>query len=711
MLRRTWLPVAGLAFTVVSISFAQTPTAPPVSGANPTPPTAPTQSSSTVQQTQGQPNDTAPLLPQTVTSPGSTTSYPSAPPPTPQPSGAQSNYPPYLQKSTTTSTVPPATPAGPPLLVPAPPTAANPAVAYPGYEPATAQVAKVRRVRPENPDRYHYGSTYIPVDSWIYPEMARLYGMGFADTLFLGLRPWTRQSVLHMIEATEDSVVQSGNEQAMDIVSAMKHELIDESTNGLGNRGPVYGTKDVYDRVLGISGPTLHDSYHLGETIANDYGRPYEPGFNNLLGFHELGEWGRFSLDVRGEYQHAPGGPGYSFALASELSQGIPGTGINGDTIPYSGYNLHQPDIPQGPIPAANPFHLIEATLSYHLLGHEISGGKSDAWLGPAQGGAMAWSNNADNIYSFRINRVEPLHIPLLSRFLGPFRYDFFYGDLKGHTDPNDDWVHSETASFKPTKNLEFSFQRTIVFGGKGHEPVTLHTFLKGFFDPSDTTGAEKFSRSDPGARFGDFSASWRLPYLEKFATLYVDSEAHDDVSPISAPRRAAYRTGVLLSQIPGLRKLDFRVEAATTDPGVARSIGGTFNYFETIQTQAYTNEGQLMGDTIGREAKGGNAWLTYHLSGNEWVQISYLNKKNEKDFIVGLFNPVTNTFGPGGTTQNQFKVDVMKRFAHDTVELHAWVQYERWKAPSYLTGLQNDTATAFQLTFFPKLQTSLPRF
>ncbi len=120
-------------------------------------------------------------------------------------------------------------------------------------------------------------------------------------------------------------------------------------------------------------------------------------------------------------------------------------------------------------------------------------------------GGGLAWSNNAENIYSFRINRVEPLYIPFVSRFLGPVRYDFFYGSLKGHTYPNNDWVHSEMFSFKPTSNFEFGFQRTVIFGGKGHEPVTLHTFLKGFFDISDTTGAEKISRDDPGARYTVF--------------------------------------------------------------------------------------------------------------------------------------------------------------------------------------------------------------
>ena len=32
---------------------------------------------------------------------------------------------------------------------------------------------------------------------WIYPAVMCLYGMGFVDTLFLGMRPWTRLSVAH----------------------------------------------------------------------------------------------------------------------------------------------------------------------------------------------------------------------------------------------------------------------------------------------------------------------------------------------------------------------------------------------------------------------------------------------------------------------------------------------------------------------------------
>ena len=163
---------------------------------------------------------------------------------------------------------------------------------------------------------------------------------------------------------------------------------------------------------------------------------------------------------------------------------------------------------------------------------------------------------------------------------------------------------------------------------------------------------------------------------MRKYVTWFVDSMSHDDITPISAPRRASYRTGLYVSQIPGLNKLDFRVEAVSTDPGVSPAVGGEFAYWETIQKQGYTNNGIIMGDWIGREAKGGQAWLTYHISGNEWVQLEYLNKKTPFNFI------------PGGTTQNQFKASVVKRFGPQT-ELNAWVQYEGWKAPIYKPGLQ----------------------
>ena len=43
-------------------------------------------------------------------------------------------------------------------------------------------------------------SPYIPVDSWVYSAVFRLYGLGYIDTVFLNMRPWTRASLDHMLE-------------------------------------------------------------------------------------------------------------------------------------------------------------------------------------------------------------------------------------------------------------------------------------------------------------------------------------------------------------------------------------------------------------------------------------------------------------------------------------------------------------------------------
>ncbi len=525
------------------------------------------------------------------------------------------------------------------------------------------------------PSKEAKGSTYVPMDSWIYPAVDRLYGLGQVDTAYVGMRPWTRLSIVHMLEAGSAKMRNTANgSDSCGIYHALQQELKPE----IDGDAPLGEMASVYTRFDGISGTPLRDSFHLGQSIVNDYGRPYQEGFNSINGFSARLGLKRFAFYFRSEYQHAPAAAGYSPALAELLSEN--------DLIAFG---PTQATIPQGPISSTNHIRVVEANLSYLILSHEISFGKSDHWLGPAQGGSFAWSNNAENLYAFQIDRVEPLRIPLLSRYTGPFRYQFFVGSLQGHTDPNSPWVHAEKISFKPTADLEFGFERTVIWGGKNHVPITVGSFLRSFFSFQNVSAAEKVSRNDPGARFGSFDFSYRLPYLRRWLTLYTDSLAHDDTSPISAPRRAAIRPGLYLSHFPRLRQLDFRVEAADTDPPTSRSNGGYFVYWEQQQKQGYTNKGFIMGDWIGRESKGGQAWLTYHLSPREQVQFTYRNAKAAKDFIAG------------GTNQNDFGISLLKR-VHNHFEIRGAIQYESWKAPVYKAGKQSDTNAMAQITWYP---------
>jgi hypothetical protein len=113
--------------------------------------------------------------------------------------------------------------------------------------------------------------------------------------------------------------LESGNapDEAVEIDARLRKELAPELTDAAA---PSLRPESIYTRLREIHGTILNDSFHFGQTIVNDYGRPDEPGFNNLTGFSAEAHSGRFSLFVRSEYQHAPAAIGYSPAVAAELT-------------------------------------------------------------------------------------------------------------------------------------------------------------------------------------------------------------------------------------------------------------------------------------------------------------------------------------------------------------------------------------------------------
>ena len=552
------------------------------------------------------------------------------------------------------------------------------------------------------------------------------------------MRPWTRASLSNMLEDTEGNIEDAGEgpvaDEARKLYQALTRELDrDSGATCVGHVG--VRIDSIYTVARAISGAPLHDSFHLGSTIVNDYGRPYENGFNNYSGLSGYVSHGRFVLYARGEFQEAPSATGYSAALGQALSA------VDGTTYAMpNGSPYLQVTLPQGTIASASQGRFLEAYVSMQVLNHVISFGKQDEWLGPGMGGSFAYSNNAGNIYAFHINRMEPLSIPLLSALTGSFRYEFLVGALHGHTlmpnpsytpgsateanviNPGNPWIHLEKISFRPTANLEFGFERTGFFGGKGHSPVTLHTFLKSFASVSSPSAMVKNGRDDPGARFASFDFSYNLPFLRNWVTLYGDGEVHDDVSPIDAPRRASWRPGIYLARVPGAPKLDLRLEVVTTDPPSTTKVitapvpspplaptetnsGGRFMYWEQIERQGYTNEGQIFGDWIGRESKGGQAWISYHLSGDEWIQVALRNQKSAKNFIPGSTAIATNsgvtTLIPGGTTLNDLGVEFEKRIGKN-LAINARFIAEQWNAPIYLPGQQTVTTTSIQMKWYP---------
>ena len=96
--------------------------------------------------------------------------------------------------------------------------------------------------------------------------MFRLYGLGFVDHVFLGMRPWTRSSINRMLEniaaKIEDANPGSETDQAEEIYESLSHELRFDMTGPCLTYQGNSRVESVYTVARGISGTPLHDSFH-----------------------------------------------------------------------------------------------------------------------------------------------------------------------------------------------------------------------------------------------------------------------------------------------------------------------------------------------------------------------------------------------------------------------------------------------------------------
>src|SRR5262249_9525881 len=137
----------------------------------------------------------------------------------------------------------------------------NPEVNYGTFEPAKTRISAERM-----------SSIYIELDSWIYPAVERLAALNIIDSTFAGIRPWARMAVYAMVARAEDP--RPGSEGSI-LLNALRSEFHRESELQQGQQSKMIAIDRVYTRSQYISGPPLNDGFHFGQTIADDFGRPY----------------------------------------------------------------------------------------------------------------------------------------------------------------------------------------------------------------------------------------------------------------------------------------------------------------------------------------------------------------------------------------------------------------------------------------------------
>ena len=533
------------------------------------------------------------------------------------------------------------------------------------------------------------GSPYVPLDSWVYPALDRLIGMGMIDSGFSGVRPWTRSECARLLTEAADRV-DGGPADAQRTYQFLEAEFkdeLDETSAGSQFRGRL---ESLYTRSTEITGQSLSltDGYTFGQTLINDFGRPYARGFNSVAGFSAWTTAGHWVGYVRAEYQQSPSAPALSESARLTIAA----------VDPFPG------PPPATPTPSIHQVQLLDAYVGLNFNNYQITFGQQSLSWGPGNGGSLMLTNNAPPIRMFHINRITPLELPRFLRWLGPMRTEFFFGQLTGQEfmltpsgpvgqygqslNPQP-FIHGQLISFKPTPNFEFAFYRTTILGGPGY-PLTFHSLISSLF----TTGNSLEGSPDkPGNRTSGLDFSYRLPGLRNWLTLYGDGYTDDEFSPIAYVDVSAWHAGLYLSHFPRVSKLDLRAEGVYTDipGGTAANTKGPGSFYQNgTWRSGYTNNGALIGSWVGRGGQGAQAWTNYWFSPRNRLQFYFRHQKVSQWFIPG----------GGSLTDAGVRSDYSLR---SNLSLTVSVQHERWLFPAIQPNEAHNVSASIGILFEPQ--------
>ena len=530
------------------------------------------------------------------------------------------------------------------------------------------------------------GSSYVPLDSWLYPALERLAALGYIKSESLSIRPWTRLECARLLaEATDRAADPEAPAEVQQLYSAVSAEFGYESELKNGERNLNAQFESAYSRFVGISGTPLTDNYHFGQTLLNDYGRPYQEGFNAADGASGYTTAGPLVLYVRGEYQYAPS--------ASAPTQAV---------LDFFNRTDNWPTGPALPVTSISRFRLLDTYVGLNLGNWQFSFGKNTLWWGPSEGGNMMLTNNAAPLNNmFTVDRVSPFRLPWLFRFLGDLRFEGFIGHMTGlqfqttvftgstspvllgqygknlHPQP---FLSGGKLSSKLTPNFEMGISKTTVYGGPGN-PLNITTFLDSSFGKHAPNHGDVLG---DGRTTADIS--YRLPGLRNWATFYAEAISEDEVSPILFMRKSAAQGGLYLAKVPGIAKLDLRLEGGYTNPF---AFCGICIYTNAQYNSGYTNDGRLIGTWIGRAAQGELIRANYWLAPRKKIGLELRHRTLDPGYL------------PQGGSQNDVAVNA-DIFAGQGFRFTGNVQYERWLSPLLATSPQSNVAISFQFSFWP---------
>jgi hypothetical protein len=425
-------------------------------------------------------------------------------------------------------------------------------------------------------------SSNIPLNSYIYTDLAKLEGLGYLKDMPNGTKPYTRMRVAQWLRAIREQVMVD-DRRLPGYIHALLSRLETEFSPELAF---LDGQTDSDNRIA-LCEINLTGSYYHGDSLnqvtksayqplnINNNGVKLEDGINSMVSGRVEGMAGNYLL--------------FSLTPRVDLNENDEKVSLE------SGY------------------------LKTHLKNFQIQLGKDALWWGPGERGNLSLTNNATPFTAVQLSNLEPLRPDGLFKFLKQVDIVAFYADLeknRGDSDVDGPGFSGLRIAATPSANFTITGTLNAIMGGVGHE---LHlSDLGDFFTGknADTASGDKWDT------IAGYDFRWRIPRLNGLQ-LYLERYGEDQAGKIPLPSKHAYLYGFDLPRLTPDGRWDLKFEmAATSDVW----------YVHGLYQNGYTYHDNLIGDAMGHNANRYYLRLSHYLTDGSRLTFNYENLIIERD-------------------------------------------------------------------------------
>jgi len=456
-------------------------------------------------------------------------------------------------------------------------------------------------------------STNVPLGHWSYDAVDRLISHGLIDSAMMTTKPVSRiEMARHIAEAAEKA--QRLNEQN-EIILAILDRLKDEFSAELIALGALEG-----ELVQGFIKP-IEDPYVKYLFAKN------APDLENQRG------------DIFRRHSNYRAG----FASRMMFPEGV-------------AFYVH-PEYVDPSSDSDRDIDLIECYGKLTIPGFEGTGlelelGKDSLWWGPGYEGSILMSNNAEPFKMIKISTPNPIQLPWIFSWFGPFKAVWFLTELERDRKVSEPKLTGLRLNFKPHPACEIGLSRAIMFGGSGIPHIGLRDYLNMWAPQRE---------EEENNQLAGFDVCVLIPVGEKMPVesvkLYGDFAGEDEAGWI--PSNWGKLFGVQLNDVLRTGRTDLRVEYADNH------VPGEPNVFYThsLYAPGYTYKDRVIGHHMGTDARNILVRLTHYLA---------------EDVILGVEfdREVTNLSSEPRPATNRFGLD-LTLFANKSWQLKTAYRYE----------------------------------